>query len=92
MEPESNICQKPDTEPESVLFLAVTGVCMVFTNLIASVQNKHCWITVASMVGRGWTKVGFSNLKKNWTQARIQNFGTGAESESENVIPATSAA
>ena len=28
-------------EPESVLFLPVTGVSPVFTNIIASVQNKH---------------------------------------------------
>ena len=39
---DSSISQKPDPEPKSVLFLAVTGVCTVFTNIIASVQNKHC--------------------------------------------------
>jgi len=74
MEPESNICKKSEPEPESVLFLAVTGVCMVFTNVIASVQNKHYRITVASMVGGDWTGVGFSNVKKIWTQVRIQKL------------------
>ena len=39
---ESSISEKPDPEPESVLFLSVTGVCTVFVNVIASVQNKHC--------------------------------------------------
>jgi len=40
LQPESSISEKPD--PKSVLILAVTGVCTVFTNVIASVQNKHC--------------------------------------------------
>jgi len=42
LDPESSISEKPDPEPKSVLFLAVTGVCTVFTNVIASVQNEHC--------------------------------------------------
>jgi len=43
------------------------------------------------MVFGVWTGVGFSDLKtplRNWI--RIQIFWTGAESESENVTPATS--
>ena len=38
------------------------------------------------------TGVGFSNLKNCRTriQTRMQNFGTGTESESEKVTPATS--
>ena len=38
-----------------------------------------------------WTGVGFSNLKNCWnrTGPGFQNFGTGAESESEKVTPAT---
>ena len=39
---ESSISEKTDPEPESVLFFAVTGLCMVFTNAIALVQNKRC--------------------------------------------------
>jgi len=39
-EAESSISEKHD--PESVFFLAVKGVCTVFTNGIASVQNNHC--------------------------------------------------
>jgi len=37
LEPESSICEK--TDRELVLFLAVTGVCMVFTNV------RHCFST-----------------------------------------------
>jgi len=38
------------------------------------------------------TGVGFSNLKNCRTRirSRIQNFGTGTESESEKLTPATS--
>jgi len=39
---ESSISEKTDPEPESVSFFAVTRLCMVFTNAIASVQNKRC--------------------------------------------------
>jgi len=35
------------------------GACMVFTNVIASVQNKHCWISVASMAAGYWRGVRF---------------------------------
>jgi len=42
LELESSISEKLDPELESVLFLAATGVCMVFTNVMASVQHKHC--------------------------------------------------
>ena len=84
--------KKTDPDPGSVLFLAVTGVCMVFVNVIASVQNKHCWTALASMVAGDWTGVGFSIIQNFEPQVRFKNFGTGAEPESENVIPATSSA
>jgi len=51
-------------DPKLVLFLPETGVCTVFTNFIASVRNKHCWIAVASMVAGDWTGVGFSDFSK----------------------------
>jgi len=34
-EPESNICEKLDPDPDSLLFWAVAGVCVVFINVIA---------------------------------------------------------
>jgi len=40
------------------------------------------------MVAGVWTRVGYSYLRKICT--RILNFGTGMESESENVTPTTS--
>ena len=47
--------------------------------------QKHCWISLASMVAEVWTGDRFSNLKNIWTVLQIQKFWTGAESESENV-------
>ena len=72
LEPKSSISEKTGPEPESLLFLALTGLCTVFTKVIASVQNKHCWIAVASMVAGDWTGVGFSDLKN--FEPRHKNF------------------
>ena len=50
MEPESGISEKPDPEPESVLFLAVTEVCTVLqTSLLQYKINiaelrLHQWL------------------------------------------------
>jgi len=55
--------------------------------------KKHECITVVSIIATGvWTGVGFSNLKycRICTGPGFINFGTGAESESEKVILATS--
>jgi len=57
-----------------VLFLAVTGVCMIFINVIASVQNKHCGIAVALMVVGDWTGVEFSNILNFEPQVRVQKL------------------
>jgi len=31
-----------------------------------SINNKHCWISIESIVFVVWTSIGFSNLKKFW--------------------------
>ena len=48
LKPESNICEK--NGPRSRVSFIFGSNRMVFVNVIASVQNKHCWTALASMV------------------------------------------
>ena len=46
----------------------------VWFSYMAFLKYKHCWISVASMVARVWTRFGFSNLQMFWTRIQIQKF------------------
>ena len=74
LDPERSIAEKPGPEPESVIFLAVTGVCTVFTNVIASVQNKYFWIAVASTFAQRLNRSRILRFLKFRTQVRIQKL------------------
>jgi len=77
--PESKICEK--TDPESIFIFSSSRIVLLFVN--------RCSISVAPMVAGVWTRVRFSDLKK--LRAGFKNFATGAEWESGNMTPATSA-
>ena len=72
-----------------ILFSAAAGVCVFFTSVF---DCKHCWISDAWNINR-FRSLNRSRILKFEQNLRpgFKKFGTGADSEWENVSPATSA-